>query len=112
MSANKKRSSALREILNRLKRELQDLYGERLASIILYGSHARGDAEAGSDVDVLVALRECADAVSERDRISGILLDLDLKYDTLISVVVVDANEFETRETPFLMNVRREGVAV
>ena len=110
MSVHSGLSRLLTTIINDLKRELHNLYGERLVSIVLYGSHARGQAEEGSDIDVVVALKGCADPVSERDKMSELLVDLDLKYDALISVVVVDADELETRETPFLLNVRREGV--
>ena len=34
----------IEEILRELKAGLRDLYGERLVSVILYGSYARGEA--------------------------------------------------------------------
>jgi len=43
-------------ILIELRRELGLLYSERLERMVLFGSHARGSAEAGSDIDVLVVL--------------------------------------------------------
>jgi len=100
------------EILNDLKWRLREFYGDRLVSIILYGSHARGDAEEGSDIDIVMALSECVNPLEERDRMGDILYELDVKYDTVISVVVVDARDLDTRETPFLLNVRREGIVL
>ena len=47
----------LKPILTRLKKELTDLYGDRLQHLTLFGSQARGDAEPGSDIDVLVVLK-------------------------------------------------------
>ncbi len=44
-------------ILTELRRELDVLYGDRLLRLVLFGSHARGDAVPGSDIDVLVVLR-------------------------------------------------------
>lgn len=45
------------------KQAMQDLYGDRLANVILYGSYARGDFYAESDVDFMVVLKD-----SERKR--------------------------------------------
>jgi predicted nucleotidyltransferase len=47
----------LEPILTHLKKELTDLYGDRLQHLTLFGSQARGDAEPGSDIDVLVVLK-------------------------------------------------------
>jgi predicted nucleotidyltransferase len=46
-------SANLRKILKQLKKELLRIYGENIDSIILYGSRARGDARADSDIDLI-----------------------------------------------------------
>jgi predicted nucleotidyltransferase len=44
----------LTTILAELRRRFEVLYGVRLVKMMLFGSQARGDAEPGSDIDVLV----------------------------------------------------------
>ena len=41
-----------------LRNRFRDTFGERLHRLILYGSHARGDATEDSDIDLLVVLNE------------------------------------------------------
>ncbi|MCA6573040.1 MAG: nucleotidyltransferase domain-containing protein [Pseudanabaena sp. M34BS1SP1A06MG] len=45
-------------LLNELKSALVKLYGDRLFSLILFGSHAKGEATSESDIDVMVVLAE------------------------------------------------------
>ena len=44
--------------------------------IILFGSHARGDAHAHSDVDLLVVFSECADKRKAAIEIRPVLKDM------------------------------------
>jgi predicted nucleotidyltransferase len=44
-------------VLATLRRQLEEIYGERLVRMVLYGSRARGEAEPGSDIDVLIVLK-------------------------------------------------------
>ena len=46
----------LEEVLGRLARGLEAVYGVRYRGLVLYGSYARGEARRGSDVDLLVLL--------------------------------------------------------
>lgn len=52
----------LLKILRDVKARLQEILGENLVEIILFGSYARGEAEEWSDVDVLVVVETVADA--------------------------------------------------
>lgn len=47
----------VRGILTEVKQHFEALYGSRLVQIVLFGSQARGDANPGSDIDILVVLK-------------------------------------------------------
>jgi predicted nucleotidyltransferase len=100
----------LQVILNEFKRELHSLYGERLKDVILFGSHARGEARADSDIDVMVVLRGDVAPGREIDRMIDVITDLNLKYGVLLSVVPVAEDKYLRRNSPLLLNVRREGI--
>jgi predicted nucleotidyltransferase len=102
----------VRAILTELRRQLYALYGEQLQQVILYGSQARGDAEVGSDIDVLVVLQGPVSPGEEIERTSDIVTELSLRYDEVISCVFMDVAHYTHRHGPLLRNIRREGVAV
>jgi predicted nucleotidyltransferase len=105
-------SETVRAIVAELRRRLEPLYGERLERMILFGSQARGDAEPDSDIDVLVVLRGEVRPGEEIERTSEVVSELSLKHDVVLSRVFFSTDRFTGAEGPFLMNVRREGIAV
>jgi len=102
----------LKIILAELRSLLETFYGERLMRIVLFGSQARGDAEPGSDIDVLVVLGGDVSPAEEIDRTSEILANLSLQFSEVVSCVFIDEERFIHRNGPLLRNIRREGVAV
>ena len=98
-------------ILRELSAALRGRYGDRYVGLWLYGSEARGEAHAESDVDVLLVLRETSHPTREIDRIADILADFNLRYGVLLSVLPVAEDALKTAEGPFWRNVRREGIA-
>lgn len=99
-------------ILAALKRELTSLLGDRLDRIILYGSHARGQAQPGSDIDVLIVLQGDFDYGELIQLTSPGVSRLSLEHDVVISRAFVTRERYEKEQSPFLLNVRREGVPV
>jgi uncharacterized protein len=100
----------IKTIVAELRTSLEALYGDRLVTMILFGSHARGDAEPGSDIDVLVVLKEPVSPGTEITRTSEIRSQLSLKYDAVVSCTYVSAVRYTTEQSPLLINIRREGV--
>jgi len=90
---------------------LEKIYGERLVRLVLYGSQARGDATAGSDIDILVVLRGAVQAGKEIARTGETTAALSLKNDVVISCVFVSEERFNSEQSPLLLNVRKEGLS-
>jgi len=66
----------------------------RPQKIILFGSYASGSARADSDVDLLVVLKGPSE-LKIRNRISRMILDVNLKYDTNLSSIVVERQAWD-----------------
>lgn len=85
-----------------------------MAQVRLFGSTARGVSVDGSDIDVLVVLTE---KVTHRmhNTISDIAFEINLKYGSIISIVVFDEETWDSdplKLTPFYSDVLRDGVAI
>lgn len=83
------------------------------AKAILYGSHARGDANADSDIDILVLLPDSLSPdqfIEKKIDISGKLYDLSLANNIEISPLILVPKIFYARKTPFTFNVINEGI--
>lgn len=102
----------LRPILSELKRRLAEHYGERLESVVLYGSQARGDAAEDSDIDVLVVLRGDVKAGAELWEISGITAELSLRSGQVISTTVLPEGIYRRRASHFVSSIRRDGISL
>jgi predicted nucleotidyltransferase len=102
----------LSAILQAVRRELAQTLGDRLDAIVLFGSRARGEARPDSDIDVLVVVRGEFDYGDLMRRTSPGLAALALQNDMVISRVFVAREQYDRARIPFLLNVRREGVAV
>lgn len=102
----------IQTILTELHRRFEALYRERLVRMVLFDSQARGDAEPGSDIDVLVVLKGPVSPCEEIARTINDVADISLEYTEVIACVFVSEEQSERERSPFLLNVQREGVAV
>jgi predicted nucleotidyltransferase len=95
-----------------VKEHLIKIYGRKLKGIILYGSYARGDFEDGSDIDIIILLEDMNEPIVERERYFDVIYELDLKYDTVISIIPFKEEEFKNRRLPIILNAKREGIFI
>lgn len=102
----------LTALLEELRQGLQELYGDRFARLILFGSQARNEATEDSDIDVMVVLRGKVSTGDEIFRMGSLVNDLNLKYDELIAAFPISELGFEQRTSSFMKNVRKEGITV
>ena len=92
------------------KRRVSALFDVR--QYILFGSKARGDAEAGSDIDLLIITKGSL-TWEEKERITREVLDVNLEYDTDFSRTVVDAETWDSSLwsiVPLRCSVAKEGI--
>jgi predicted nucleotidyltransferase len=101
----------IHNLLAELHSELQNLYGARLVKLVLYGSHARGEATPDSDVDVMVVLKAPVNSPSEILSMADITTELSLKYQELISILPISDVDFSHKQTPLLYFVRQQGLS-
>jgi len=100
-------AKTVEQLGNRLVREL----GNKIDSIVLYGSVAKNTASEESDIDVLVVARD--DEIGLYDKISKIRTQVDLENNTLTAIVYVTCEEIEhfaKLGSPFMKSVSEEGV--
>lgn len=83
-----------------------------LAEIVLFGSHARGDARSNSDWDILILLNKAHVNRSLEKAYRKELFDVELEIGEPISTFVFSKKDWETRHlnTPFYENVKRDGI--
>lgn len=101
-------AQALREI----KKELEHQF--ELDSLVLFGSIVRGEADKESDIDLLVLTSNKLDRTS-RHEITDIVFEINLKYATNFSTLVVDSQTWDTgliSVLPICDEVNSEGIAV
>ena len=70
-------------MIERAARTLADA-AESPARVIVFGSHARGDARDGSDLDFLVIERDVANRAVEMVRLRDALPPLDVPVDVIV----------------------------
>lgn len=100
------------DVLGDLAGNLRKLYGRRYRSLVLYGSHARGEADEGSDVDLLLLLEGPVEVGREIRRSSGVVASLALESGLVLSLVPVNIQNYRTSSDPSLVNARREGTVI
>jgi predicted nucleotidyltransferase len=102
----------IRKLMKELKEGLVRIYGDKLKAVYLYGSYARGDYRQGSDVDVMILLKDYKNYWKEQSKISQLASDVSLEYDVTVSCIFIKEIQWKTasNERPLIYNIRKEGV--
>ena len=95
-------------ILSRFRTALDEVYGERIERVVLFGSRARGDGRPDSDYDVAVFLRDLDSFGKEARRIAEIETDILFDTGAVINALPFKAGSWQER-TGLMGELRREG---
>lgn len=102
-------------ILQKMAEAYQDVYGDSLVKILMYGSYARGDFDAESDIDIVAIVKGGREALQkELKKVWDISSELELEYETIVSPTVIPYDEYEQyrEDIPYYRNIEQEGVAI
>ena len=98
-------------VLTRFRRALDDIYGDRLERVVLFGSRARGDAEQDSDYDVALFLKDMPDRWAEFDRLVGLRVNFLDTYEADFTVLPFKGSDYNN-QTGLMYAIRTEGVSL
>ena len=100
----------LQEVFEKMIPGFQMIFGNVLERIILYGSVARGEQTAESDVDIAVIVKGYTEDM--HDKMIDLTVDLELEYNKVLSVLLIDYDNFREWEDvlPFYKNMKKDGI--
>lgn len=105
-----------KEQLERIIKTMVDcyrsVYGNSVEDIVLYGSYARGDYSADSDIDIAAVVHGERTELQEKLKcVWDISAEIGLENDTVISPVVIPYDEYmKYKQTlPYYKNIAEEG---
>jgi predicted nucleotidyltransferase len=98
------------EILKRVKKAVHSVMPD--ATVILYGSFARGESKPDSDIDLLVLINKMDVSRDDEILIKYPLYEIEFDTGTIISPLVLSKFDWESKHriTPFYDNIGREGI--
>ena len=99
--------------LDSIIKAYNDEFGDSLVEILLFGSYARGDYNADSDIDIAGIVKgERADLQQKEKVIWKAANALGLEYDVIVSPIVIPYDEYEAykNELPYYRNIMNEGI--
>ena len=105
--------ATLNQIIDRVLKEVEDNFGDKLDKVILYGSYARGDNSDESDIDIMALVDVPSEDANRFDmQLTRFTNRLGLEYDLVVSLLVKDCETFYKflPADPFYQNVIKDGV--
>lgn len=96
------------QIILRIKEALHR--NEPGLQIVLFGSEARGDARADSDIDLLLLVDKEPVTLADKMALTAPLYDIELETGIQINPIVESLRKWGKRFTSFYENVIKEGI--
>lgn len=102
----------IEKILEEVKFKVKSLYGDKLKSVILYGSYARGEEKQKSDIDIAVILKGDFELFKEIDRIIDVTYDIGLNHSVLLSIKPISEQDYDKPNTILILNLIEDGILI
>lgn len=103
----------IQSVIDKLKTRLEAWYKNRLDRIILYGSYARGDYHADSDIDLLIVLKDRSlSRWKEINDLVALKYDLMIDNDILFSTKVISETDYNNKPNAIYHFIRSEGIVL
>ncbi|HLA06580.1 MAG TPA: nucleotidyltransferase domain-containing protein [Anaerolineales bacterium] len=103
----------IKKILRELKKGLVEIFGDQLHAVYLFGSFARGQGRLpDSDIDVMIVLNGEFNYREVERRSIDFVAALCLAHDVVIIYHFVSADRYAESQMPFMLNVRKDAVAL
>jgi uncharacterized protein len=96
-------------VLVKFRAALNELYGDRIERVVLFGSQARGDARPDSDYDVAVFLKDLDDRWAELDRLANLRVSFLDETGAFFDAKPYPATAYRKRSS-LMHEIRREGI--
>lgn len=97
-------------ILKRFRAAVNEIYGDRVARVVLFGSRARGDAQPDSDYDVAVFLRDMPDRFAEMNRLADLSTAILDETGEFIHAMPYRAGVYDDERMPLMHEIRADGI--
>ncbi len=95
-----------------VRRNLDELYGDRLDRVILFGSRARGDARAESDYDLAIFLTSMPDRWIEFDRLAALRVKYLEEGGPFFDMLPYLAASYKDTSLPIMHEIRQDGIEI
>ncbi len=100
---------AIKELTN----SLNNLLGEQLVKLALFGSRARGDYDRESDIDIAIIVRGLTREL--KDQILNMVANIEFEHIVPLSTLVLSVEDFELlkkKERRIALDIEKEGVSL
>ena len=101
------------EMIHDLVYGMREIFAQNISQIILYGSVARNEETAESDIDIAIII-DGVQVSAIRERFIEWNSEMDMKYNRVFSIVDIEKSQMDKwgNVLPFYKNIKEEGVVL